>query len=54
MTRIQKLIQSTGGTKKFIASVGSIPKSTVDSWSCGRKEPPEWATDLIEDKLKET
>jgi hypothetical protein len=52
LTRIAILIKSYGGIKAFRGVFSNIPEQTVKKWSGCFQEPPEWAADLIEEKLK--
>lgn len=43
--------QTAGLTQKQFAELFDIPLDTVKSWESGRRNPPEWAQNLILEKL---
>ena len=43
---------NAGLTQKELAEWLKIPQRTIESWDCGRRNPPEWAELLILEKIE--
>lgn len=50
---IKEARQAAGMTQQQMADLTGIPKRTIENWDSGKSNPPEWAEQLILDKLDE-
>lgn len=51
-TRIKKLRENTGLTRKDFSVHTGIPIRTLEDWEAGRRTPPEYVPRLLEYMLK--
>lgn len=48
----KEILQLSGMTMKLFSDYFNIPYRTVQNWSSGERQPPEYVLELIKDKLK--
>ncbi len=52
MKTIKEARHSAGISQQKMSDLMGIPKSTIEKWEMGIRNPPEWAVMLIVEKLE--
>lgn len=51
MTTIKEARHKAGLSQQKMADLTGIPRRTIEDWERGVRKPPEWAENLIVEKL---